>query len=174
VELRQHSVRLMESNDEAQVRALLESDPDFFMSTQGAPPGPTDALGLLNEMPEGKELSDKFVYVVFNRDGVLSAVIDLLRGYPKDDIWYLGLIFVAPASRGLGLGTRAIEAICAHVRQQGGHALRLGVVREHLRARALYDRTGFHFLCERVRFPPNGFKVLIIVLERDLLPTGAP
>jgi hypothetical protein len=82
----------MERNDEAQVRALLESDPDFFMSTQGAPPRLIDALSLLNEIPEGKQLSDKFVYVVFNRNGDLSAVIDLLRGYPKDDIWYLGLI----------------------------------------------------------------------------------
>ena len=168
MELREHAVRLMEPNDEAQVRALLESDPDFFMSTQGAPPGPADALGLLNEMPEGKELCDKFVYLVFNRDGVISTVIDLLRGYPKDDIWYLGLIFVAPANRGLGLGTLALEAICAHVGQQGGHALRLGVVREHLRARALYDRTGFHFLYERLRSLPNGFKVMIDVLERGL------
>jgi ribosomal protein S18 acetylase RimI-like enzyme len=66
------------------------------------------------------------------------------------------------------LGTRALEAICAHVRQQGGHALRLGVVREHLRARALYDRTGFHFLYERLRSLPNGFKVTIDVLERGL------
>ena len=168
MELRGYAVRSMEPNDEAQVRALLESDPDFFTSAQGTPPGPTDALGLLNEMPEGKELRDKFVYVVFNHDGVLSAVIDLLRGHPKDDIWYLGLIFVGPANRGLGLGTRALEAICAHVRQQGGHALRLGVVREHLRARALYDRTGFHFLYERLRSLPNGFKVMIDVLERGL------
>jgi ribosomal protein S18 acetylase RimI-like enzyme len=168
LELREHAVRFMERNDEAQVRALLESDPDFFMSTQGAPPRLIDALSLLNEIPEGKQLSDKFVYVVFNRNGDLSAVIDLLRGYPKDDIWYLGLIFVAPANRGLGLGTRALEAICAHVRQQGGHALRLGVVREHLRARALYDRTGFHFLYERLRSLPNGFKVTIDVLERGL------
>jgi ribosomal protein S18 acetylase RimI-like enzyme len=106
--------------------------------------------------------------VVSNRDGVLSAVIDLLRGYPKDDIWYLGLIFVAPPNRGLGLGTHAFEAICAHVRQQGGHALRLGVAREHLRARALYDRAGFHFLYQRLRSLPNGFNVMIDVLERSL------
>jgi ribosomal protein S18 acetylase RimI-like enzyme len=168
VELREYAVRIIGPDDEEQVRTLLESDPDFFMSTEGAPPGPTDALDSLNEMPEGKELRDKFVYLVFNRNGVLSAVIDLLRGYPKDDTWYLGLIFVAPANRGLSLGTRLLEAICAHVRQQGGHALRLGVVREHSRARALYDRMGFHFLYERQRSLPNGFEVMIDVLERSL------
>ena len=31
------------------------------------------------------------VYVVSNRNGILSAVIDLVHGYPEDDIWYLGL-----------------------------------------------------------------------------------
>jgi ribosomal protein S18 acetylase RimI-like enzyme len=168
VELREYAVRVVGPDDEEKIRALLESDPDFFVSTQGAPPGPTDALGLLNEMPEGKELRDKFVYSAFNRNGALSVVIDLLRGYPKDDTWYLGLIFVAPANRGLGLGTRTLEAICAHVRQQGGHALRLGVAREHLRARALYDRMGFHFLYERLRSQPNGFEVMKDVLERSL------
>jgi GNAT superfamily N-acetyltransferase len=168
MELREYAVRTMGPDDEAQVRALLESDPNFFMSTQGTPPGPSDALGLLTEMPEGKELRDKFVYLVFNGDSVLLAVIDLLRGYPKEDTWYLGLIFVAPANRSVGLGTRALEAISMHVKQQGGSALRLGVVRQHLRARALYERTGFRFLYERLRSLPNGFEVMIDVLERSL------
>jgi hypothetical protein len=51
---------------------------------------------------------------------------------------------------------------------RGGHALRLGVVREHLRARALSDRAGFHFLYQRLRSLPNGFDVMIDVLERSL------
>jgi hypothetical protein len=42
------------------------------------------------------------------------------------------------------------------------------VVREHLRARALYDRAGFHFRINRLRSLPHGLDVTIDVLERSL------
>jgi ribosomal protein S18 acetylase RimI-like enzyme len=78
------------------------------------------------------------------------------------------LIFIAPAKRGMGLGTRLLDAICAHIKQQGGRALRLGVVRGNVRARALYERTGFRFIYERESAYPDGFESIIDVLERAL------
>jgi diamine N-acetyltransferase len=168
VELAEYTIRLMTRDDEAQVQALFESDPDYFRLVQGAPPGPVEAKALLDELPEGKQYPDKFVYTLFDRDGALAVVIDLLRGYPNDEIWYLGLIFVAPMRRDMGLGTRVLDAICTHVKQQGGHAVRLGVDRRNVRARALYDRAGFHFIYERERAYANGFKSIIDVLERAL------
>jgi len=168
MELPEYTVRLMGQNDEAQIQALFESDPDYFRLVQGAPPGPAEAKDLLNELPAGKESRDKFVYAFVDRDGVAAALIDLLRSYPDDETWYLGLIFVAPTQRGIRLGTRVLDAICAHVRQQGGRALRLGVDHRNVRARALYERTGFHFIYERVRAYPNGFESIIDVLERTL------
>src|SRR5262249_39780418 len=127
VEVSGYTIRLMGPNDEAQIQALFESDPDYFRLVQGAAPGPAEAKDVLSELPEGKEYRDKFVYALFDRDGVLAVVIDLLRGYPNDETWYLGLIFVAPTRRDMGLGTRVLEAISAHVREQGGRAVRLGV-----------------------------------------------
>jgi ribosomal protein S18 acetylase RimI-like enzyme len=168
VELREYTFRLMGPDDEAQVQALFESDPDYFRLVHGAPAGPAEAKDLFNELPEGKEYHDKFVYSVFDRGEALAAVIDLVRGYPNDETWYLGLIFVAPASRNTGLGTRVLDAICAHIKQQGGRAIRLGVVRGNVGARALYDRAGFHFIHERKRSHANGFIVTIDVLERAL------
>jgi RimJ/RimL family protein N-acetyltransferase len=137
VELPEYNIRLMGPDDEAQVQALFESDPDYFKIVQGAPPGPAEAEGLLRDLPEGREYRDKFVYIVFDRTGTLTAVIDLVRGYPKDDVWFLGLLFVAPERRNMGLGSRVVDAICAHVKRQGGHAIRLGVVRGNIRARPL-------------------------------------
>jgi len=168
VELGEYTVRLMRPNDEAQIQALFESDPDYFRIVQGAPPGPAETKDLMSDLPEGKECCDKFVYIVFDRHGVVIAVVDLIRGYPSDEIWFLGLLFVAPANRNMGLGTRVLEAICVHVRQQGGLAIRLGVVRENVGARALYDCAGFHFIYERKRTYANGFSVMIDVLERTL------
>jgi RimJ/RimL family protein N-acetyltransferase len=158
----------MGPEDEARLQSLFEADPDYFKIAEGAPPGPAAANGLLSDLPQGKEYRDKFDYAVTDRDGALVAVIDLLRGYPEDKIWFLGLLFIAPANRNKGLGTRALEAIFAHVQKQGGSALRLGVVRGNVKARALYDRMGFQFIRESERACANGFTVVIDVLERGL------
>lgn len=168
MELREYTIQLMSRDDEAKVQALFESDPDYFRLVRGAPPGPAEAKDLLNELPEGKDYRDKFVYILFDRDGALAVVIDLLRGYPNDETWYLGLIFVAPVRRDRGLGTRVLDAICAHIKQQGGHAVRLGVDRGNVRARALYERSGFRLIYERERAYASGFKSIIDVLERPL------
>jgi len=168
IHLGEYSVRLAEPGDEARLQALLVSDPDYFKVIQGAPPRSTEAKHQLSDLPEGKKYDDKFVYVIFDRDDVLAALIDLVRAYPDDETWFLGLLFVAPASRNMGLGTRLLDAIFAEIKQQGGRAIRLGVDRGNVRARALYDRIGFHFIYERERVYPNGFTATIDVLERPL------
>jgi ribosomal protein S18 acetylase RimI-like enzyme len=168
LELCKYTVRLAEPNDEPQIQALFESDPDYFRLVQGAPPGPVEAKDLFNELPEGKDHRDKFIYIGFDRHSALAVVIDLLRNYPNDETWFVGLIFVAPERRDMGLGTRLIDAICEHVKDQGGHAVCLGVDRRNIHARALYERTGFHFIYERERAYASGFKSIIDVLERAL------
>ena len=50
---------------------------------------------------------------------------------------------VAEPLRGQGLGAALIEALCAEAQARGYRIVRLDVVDENLRARALYDRLGF-------------------------------
>jgi len=50
---------------------------------------------------------------------------------------------VAEGARGCGLGAALVEALCAEAMLRGFTLLRLDVVGENLRARALYDRLGF-------------------------------
>lgn len=50
---------------------------------------------------------------------------------------------VAETVRGMGLGEALIEALCAEAQMRGYRAVRLDVVDENLRAKALYDRLGF-------------------------------
>jgi RimJ/RimL family protein N-acetyltransferase len=168
MELPEYTIHVVEPNDVAEIQSLFESDPDYFEIAEGAPPGSSAAEDLITALPEGKDYSDKFVYTVFDGHGDLAAAIDLIRGYPENGIWFLGLLFVAPWTRNIGLGTRIIEAICAHVKQQGGHAIRLSVVRGNFRARALYERKEFHFIYEGERTHTNAFAVMVDVFERKL------
>lgn len=112
---------------------------------------PDAAAHLLRERPPGVPPERKHVYVA---DDV--CVIDLVTGFPDEPTWYLGLLFLAPAARGQGLGTRVLDAIAAHVRAHQGHALRLAVVVENVRARRLYERCGFALVGRRARETARG------------------
>ncbi|EYD72039.1 GNAT family N-acetyltransferase [Limimaricola hongkongensis] len=52
-------------------------------------------------------------------------------------------IFVAPEARGRGVGSRLIEALAQEARMRGHAEIRLEVIDENPRARALYERRGF-------------------------------
>jgi ribosomal protein S18 acetylase RimI-like enzyme len=52
-------------------------------------------------------------------------------------------ICVAEGTRSQGIGSRLISAICNEARDRGYQAVRLDVVDDNLRARALYERLGF-------------------------------
>ena len=90
-----------------------------------------------------------------------------MRGFPDPEIWYLGLIFLTPARRGAGLGTRVIQALAREVRARGGAALRLAVVVENVAARRLYDRLGFMHVARRTRPTASGSHE-VDVMELDL------
>lgn len=52
-------------------------------------------------------------------------------------------LFVAPEARGQGVGTRLLDAIAEEARLRGYQEVRLDVVDENTRARALYERVGY-------------------------------
>lgn len=52
-------------------------------------------------------------------------------------------IFVAPWARGRGVGTRLLDAIAEEARLRGYREVRLDVVEDNTRARALYERKGY-------------------------------
>lgn len=134
------------AEDAPAIQRVLATDAATWALLEGTPLGPDAAAYLLGELPPGVPAERKHVYLA---DDV--CVIDLVEGYPEPGTWYLGLLFLAPAARGQGLGTRILDGIVAHVRAHGGRAVRLAVVVENVRARQLYDRLGFLHVARRSR-----------------------
>lgn len=80
--------------------------------------------------------------------GTLSAVwrgllISVLERECEPKTLLMDGVFVAPKSRGLGVGSQLLDAIVDHARAQGLDRVRLDVIDTNPRARALYERKGF-------------------------------
>lgn len=168
-----YRVRSLTAEDAPTVQALLALDPTYFERTESAPMRPDDGLEIILERPPGVPPERKHNFLLEApapgaSEPAAVALLSLLEGYPDEHTWYLGQLFVAPAARGHGLGTRALEALSSHARARGARALRLAVTTTNAGARRLYDRLGFAFVTRRARTSWAGTAYEVDILERAL------
>ncbi|VAW23323.1 hypothetical protein MNBD_ALPHA11-2358, partial [hydrothermal vent metagenome] len=64
----------------------------------------------------------------------------------ESDVLLMDGIAVTPDQRGNGIGSKLLDAIADHARQNGYKIVRLDVIDNNPRARALYERKGFELI----------------------------
>jgi GNAT superfamily N-acetyltransferase len=134
--------RLLGPADAVALDELHLACADFFEMVEGRPPAAGDGLGLVSDRPEGLSLENKLVFGLFH-SGQLIGAIDLLRNYPEQRSWYLGLMVFAPTSRHRGWGGMAFKALRSWIVSQGGQSIRLIVQSQNPRALEFWLQQGF-------------------------------
>lgn len=164
------TLRELGAGDEAALQALLESDPDYTVRVTGYPPGPSDALSLLMMRPESVPESHKVVIGVF--DGAdLVAVVDLLRGYPRSEFVFIGLLLVQRSRQGQGVGAEAMAAVERYVGQwPEARRFRLAVVDTNAPVLGFWRRMGFEPTGETRPYRYDLLESTTRLYERDLRP----
>jgi ribosomal protein S18 acetylase RimI-like enzyme len=87
----------------------------------------------------------KALSTVYGSLGALwrGLLISLLERDFESGVLLMDGVFVAPQSRGMGVGSQLLDAIVGHAATEGLHEVRLDVIDTNPRARALYERKGF-------------------------------
>lgn len=65
--------------------------------------------------PPGIPLEQKY-YVGFFKDGGLAAILDLVVGYPRDDIAFIGFFMMNHELQGRKIGSKIITDVLAYLR----------------------------------------------------------
>jgi len=88
---------------------------------------------------------------VYGRAGGLwrAACLHILARDVAEQNFVVDGLAVRPETRGKGIGAALLEALCLEAEARGHRAVRLDVVEENLRARALYERLGFRVRAHR-------------------------
>ena len=151
-----HRVRLADRDDAADIGRLLY---DFNREFDEPTPEPAALAERLRQLIDGGD-----TLVVLGGDGPDGLAVLRLRAA----IWssglecYLAELYVAPASRGQGLGRALMEAALSEARLRGADSMDIGVDEPDTAARRLYESLGF---TNRV----DGADGLVMyVYERDL------
>jgi len=163
-----YRVSILSEVDAPAVQKLLEACADFNLLVSGLPPAPGDGLDLFRDLPPGKSLADKAVIGVYDRPAHLAGLADVIRGYPEEDTWFIGLLLLEPSARGQGLGRRFYQEIERWVRQNGARRIKLGVVGDNQDGCRFWQALGFQEIGVR---PPRKFgekEQVVYIMERVL------
>jgi GNAT superfamily N-acetyltransferase len=134
------------------LQTLFERDPEYFETSFGTPPGPSEAQSAFVGLPAGKAYEDKFLLGLY-RGQSLTGVIDAVRNHPEPGTWTLALLFVEPTIRGQGVGAAVLAAFQEWVADMGCRELRLATSESNDRALRFWRRHGYTVL-ERQRRTP--------------------
>ncbi len=126
-----------------ELQALLVRCVDYYLLVEGRVPGPDAAQALQTEGPPGWDLKNKFMIGIWDQDQGLVGILEGMRDYPEESIFWIGLLLIDPDMRGQGLGRRIYTGFEEWSRSQGAGRIRLGVIEENARALQIWQRQGF-------------------------------
>lgn len=131
-------VRPVTDGDVPDVVALVTATLAEFGLTFGTG-SPTDAA--LLALPGSYESTGGAFWIARGEDGALLGTCGVAPVAPGT--YELRKMYLAPAARGLGLGTRFLDTAVAWARAAGGHTMVLDTVEAMTRAIAFYEANGF-------------------------------
>ena len=93
-------------------------------------------------LPPGKSKEDKFYLGYFDNDN-LTAVMDLILGYPDEETAYVGFFMTDVSVQGKGVGSAIISELSGFVCKQGFSNIQLGWVLGNPQAEHFWHKNGF-------------------------------
>ena len=157
-----YSVRTLKEADADIIVEICRQNPTFYKYTEARP----TRENILNDMqvtPPGIERSDKYYFGFFD-DQELVAVMDLIDGYPKPEIAYIGFFMMNPRYQGKQVGTSIIRGVAAYLQSIGKTAIRLAIDEGNPQSTHFWKKNGFEVIAKA---DVNGWTKL--VSQRDVL-----
>ena len=144
----EYAVRELTPADVPAVLRLMQGNTLYFQYCGGdAVPSETSILRDMSIVPGNKTLEDKY-YVGFFRDEMLAAIMDLIDGYPEDDIAFVGFFMMNASLQGTGEGTKIISRLCAKLKALGIGRIRLGIDKGNPQSTHFWKKNGFRVIRE--------------------------
>ena len=143
---RRFDVRVMTDDDAVAVAALCRENPQFYKYCDREP-SREQVLCDMHDTPPDTDRSHKY-YVGFYEDGQLSAVMDIVDGYPTPPTAYIGFFMVAQSRQGQGVGSTLIREIEPYLKSVGVTAVRLAINKGNPQSTHFWEKNGFGVIKE--------------------------
>ena len=158
---KRYSVRILEEADIEMLVEICKQNTVFYDYTE-ARPTKENILDDMKATPPGIDMQDKYYFGFF--DGrELVAIMDLIDGYPKAEIAYIGFFMMNPQYQVKQIGTAIIDEVIDYLLSTGKTSVRLAIDKGNPQSTHFWKKNGFDVLSEA---DVNGWTKL--VAERKL------
>ena len=158
---KRYSVRILEEADIEMLVEICKQNTVFYEYTE-ARPTKENILDDMKATPSGITMDDKYYFGFFD-DRELIAIMDLIDGYPKAEIAYIGFFMMNPQYQGKQIGTAIIDEVIDYLLSTGKTLVRLAIDKGNPQSTHFWKKNGFDVLSEA---DVNGWTKL--VAERKL------
>ena len=115
-------------------------------------------------MPEGTAPECKHFVGFYDSEERLTAILDLITGYPEDDDAFIGWFMVDANRQGQGIGSQIFADVRAAMEGQGYDFLSVGVSKENTDAIAFWEKQGFAFSGKEI----ESYGRSVTIMERSI------
>ena len=134
---------LNEQADSARVLDCAERARDYILMESGREPDALWVTGYFNDVPPDRTKDDIIMLGLEQPDGTLSGLLGLAPGYETQEEWYIGLMLIAEAERGQGMGSAALREVIRLAKTSGAVRLKLSVFTANEDGLRFWQRNGF-------------------------------
>ena len=143
---KKYDLRMMNDEDAGDILAFCRENVQYYLYCQ-AEPTLEQVLSDLHLAPPGVGPERKH-YVGFYEEGRLVAVMDLVDGYPEDDIAFIGFFMMNAEFQGKGTGSAIIVEVSDYLKSTGIASIRLAIDKENPQSTHFWKKNGFEVINE--------------------------
>ena len=157
-----YKILKLTKDNAGELQKLLEQSNDYYKLAFQRDVESNDAQELLTMLPEGKTSENKFNYGIYDSNELIG-VIDLIKDYPEEKTWFLGLLLINPHQRGNGLGAKVFNSLQSNLKNTDAKKIKLSVVEQNIKALDFWKKLNFKEIEKKVEG-----KNTMIYFQRDL------
>ncbi|WP_332527951.1 GNAT family N-acetyltransferase [Niameybacter sp.] len=136
-----YSVKKLSEEDVPKILTVCKGNPTYYKYFKQDPTS-EDITESLTALPPNKTMEDKYFVGLYEGDS-LVAILDLIAGYPNEDVAYIGWFMMNQAFQGAGVGTRIIEEVMAYLKSKHFRQVQLGYIKGNAQAKSFWIKNNF-------------------------------
>ena len=141
-----YSIRILSVSDIDAILKIYKQNTLFYSYTSSQPTR-EQVISDMTITPRGIEPSDKY-FLGFIENNELVAIMDLVDGYPKPGIIFIGLFMMNQKYQGKGIGTEIISETADYLRMLGKTTVRLAIDKGNPQSAHFWKKNGFDVINE--------------------------
>lgn len=142
---------------------LQLTNPKYFSNMQDHEVTFEECINGTSVLPPNIEMDQKY-YLGFYRNDKLNVIADIITGFPKDNVVWIGLLMVDSSLKRKGLGRKTLNAIIEVTSSLGYESLQIGVLENNSNALEFWKAMNFKEIRRNLYDKEKNINVVVMEL----------